>query len=344
VDSGNLLNLGWSILGFQIVYFALSIRKIDMSEFAAVLFIGRGLYIVSSGPALVPFGICELRRVTRKTIQAQFPGDPEIVDKTGANIVTPGMIAPIRVTTGSWETISEVFKTRLATAQGDPINQRMTPEVSGIIRFRVSSLKCMDFLVNIGSIEEAIKQMRDLYESVLKIQFAKRTAPLIIADLEEMNRELTEKLIAMAEDTENKNRASRDWGIEITSASIVDVDFGREINTRLKEVSAAKLYARRIVIDAEAQKQKRIFEGEGEQAFETSRGIGLAEAKKALLLAEALGIEALARTAGTSEGKIALQLQTIRDFVEKAQYSVLPPDVYGLVAGLQETLKKVKSS
>ncbi len=354
INGNNQLNYGLIILSIQLIYFVLSIKKVDIDEAGGILFFGKGLYTVDSGPRLVPFLICELRKVTMNTIQVQFPADPETVDKTGEDIVIPGKVFPIRVPTGSWDTVGTEQKKRLETVLGisiedlknDPINHRITPEVSMIVRFKVSRKRLLKFLVNLaGDIGEVIRQIRDTMETVVKNEYAKRTAPLIILDrpaidcalLESVERLVGEKPRLDAKGNEVFD-PDENWGIDVLDASVVDTDLGKTINTALKDIPAAELAREKGIIDADLEMKARIKKGQGEKSYLIDQGAGTASAEKAML-------DALITSASGDPEKARLVALLLAQRTLKATDKVViggsTGDIMGLVAGINETLKSV---
>jgi len=150
-DWPNKINLLKATFYAEILYSMLSFRRVKPKELAAVLFFDKPIAEVGPGLHFVPFLVCSLAIETRLTQQLQFPADPEDVDKSGNDIIEHGKVAPIRVThSGSTD------------ANIDPLERRMTTEVSALCRYRISDY--LTFLKTIGSIEEMRRQIRDTVE------------------------------------------------------------------------------------------------------------------------------------------------------------------------------------
>jgi regulator of protease activity HflC (stomatin/prohibitin superfamily) len=325
IDTKNLWNWGWIIISSEILYLFLSFRVIGPQEIAAFLFFGKPLYALRSGLVFVPFGICSLFKATKLTTQIQIPGDPEQVDKSG-NDDQPlaGKVRPIRAPTGSSETVSGEFVEELQGFRDDPINKRMTLEVSAQIRFRINNI--ISFVENIGSIEEVDKQMRDTAESTIKVEFAKRTPCLILAHLSDINNTLNEAINKLV----GKSGDENSWGVEVENVQIVDIDLSKTVNTAMVNTTAAAFDKKTIITKAEAEEAKRAKEG-----------AGAADAELSMLTAEALGFEQLASVAKTRAGQIAMQIRLATEALQNSQYSIVEPGIAGLAAGAQETLRKI---
>lgn len=296
-------------LGFLILYTVASLSSVGPTELGAILIFGKPVQEVGSGLQLVPIFFCTLVKETRLVVQDQFPGDPEKVDKTDSDITAPGKVSPIRVTCGA------------SGGTDDPIDIRMTVEVSLLSRYRIEKGQFLTFLTTIGSTEEARRQIRDTVEAVLKSEFAKKSPKEILADYANIN-----LILRTAVET-----LTNSWGIKVEDVQIVDIDLGKKVNQSLRDVPAALLQKKVTLTNAEAEMQKRIKEGKGS-----------AEAQKLFLQAQAVGYKKIANELGITEGALILSLQTMKESFEKANYSVIPgSDAFAFAAGLSETLKKM---
>lgn len=348
-DKANLWNWGWTIISVQSLHFILSFKIVGPTELGAVLLFGRPLYQVQSGLVFVPFIVCQLTKETSLVIKERFPAEPELVDKSGDDTkpVKPGFVKPIRVATASRDMLKE-FKERIEGYEDNPLNDMMTLEPSVIVRFQIRKDNFISFLTNIGSVEHAVSQMRDMVDSVLNIEFSKRTPALIIVDKEEINKELKKRIgIIVGEianpDDPNSFNPEECWGINVIDVQLADVDLSKKINRSLRDVPDSKLRYQASIKDAEAKKKARELEGEGENKFETEKGTGVANAKLAFLKAEAEGLEEIAKVAKTEEGKLAVVAKATEQGLKGSHYSIIPDGAGSIVAGIMETLKKTKS-
>ena len=226
IDEANVWNWGWTIASLQAVYFFLSFKIVLAEEQALVLFFGRPIEELESGPHIVPWIICSLRKETKHTLQIQIPGEPEEIDKSGNDkdgLMKGKKVLPIRVTTGSYETAkaNPEFAGDPSLNRNDPLNERMTVEVTALVRFAIKSLT--HFIQNIGNLDEARRQLRDTVESVLKAELAKRTPALIIAHWDDINKEILRKLNILIKDkteTEDDDKTETEDDNEIGRAHV----------------------------------------------------------------------------------------------------------------------------
>lgn len=339
IDQKNQWNWGWTILSIELLHFGLSFRTVGPKSLGAILLFGRPLYQVGSGLVFVPFVVCYLIKETKLVIQERFPAEPELVDKSGDDTksVTPGFVKPIRVTTASWDMLSAEFKKKSEDYKDHSLNESMTLEPSVVVRFQIQRDNYISFLTNIGSIDEAVSQMRDTVDSMLNIEFAKRTPALLLLDKEDINHRLLEKIkILVGEKPDPANlgsfNPSESWGINVINVQIADVDVSKKINQSLRDVADSILRKKETVTEAEAKKRARELEGEGD-----------ANARLAFLIAEAGGLEKIAKIAETEGGKLAVIAKTQEEALKGSQYSIIPEGIGSLISGVQEVLKKTKS-
>lgn len=354
IDENNQWNWGWTILSIEFLHFALSlIRTIGPKSLGAVLLFGRPLYQVKSGWVYVPFLICQLVTEDKTVITIQFPAEPEKVDKSGLDDrpVSPGFVKPIRVTTASIDMISEEDKVRISKNPkflNHPLNEMMTLEPSVVVRFQIRNDDFISFLTNIGSRKKAVSAMRDTVDSVLNIEFPKRTPALIIMDKAKINGEMKTMIEVLVgeipdpEDPESFN-PEESWGLNVINARLVDLDLSKTINQSLRDIIDSQLKKTSTITQAEGKKKGRELEGEGEMKYKTDVGTGDAKARLALLEAEATGLEKIAKVAETEEGKLAVVAKVVEKGLEKSQYSIIPGGPESFIAGIMETLKKTAS-
>lgn len=346
IDQKNQWNWGMIILAILMVYLRQSFKIVGPTELGAVLLFGRPLYQVDPGLVFVPFLICKIMREDGTTIARQFPAEPELVDKSGddSKPVKEGYKKPIRVATASYNMLSDEMKKKIKGDINDPLNKMLVVEPSAVVRFQI--IDYLSFLKNIGSLEKAISQMRDTVDTVLNIEFPKRTPSLLIQDKEEINKELLDKIEILVGDPDNPTAVAekkRSWGINVINAQIPELDLSKGIHTSIRDIVDSQLKRTATVTNAEGAKEKRELEGAGEEVFKTREGTGLANARLAFLEAEKKGLEGIAEVAGTDAGKLAIITKTVEQGLKGSQYSIVPDGAGSLITGIMETLKKTKS-
>ncbi|MDB5225066.1 MAG: hypothetical protein JWL87_18 [Candidatus Adlerbacteria bacterium] len=256
-------------------HFATSFRIVEPDYFAGVLVFGTPTVVVTGKPLLVPMGIFKVIEISRGIIQMELPNEPNLIfRKEDVEIVPPGMSPPIRVT----------FKKGVAGDDGfdpnDPFDDRSTQEVTPIIRFRIQDEEGFwTFFVRLGGFDEARKQAEDMSIAVLQQWLTALTLRQAFAGIGTINRHYDDYIRAQ----------TKGWGIEIDSAHIKLIGLSHSFNTAIQDIPRAK-----------AEKLARTSRAEAKQIELTREGLGEANARKALLFAEASGLEEKAKSLGVT--------------------------------------------
>jgi len=309
-DWPNKINLLKVVFYVEMTYLLLSFRTVKPKQLAAFLFFEKPITEVGPGLKLVPLGICSLAIETRLTQQFQFPGDPEDVDKTGENIIASGKVAPIRVThAGS------------TNPDPEPLERRMTTEVSALCRFRINAY--LTFLKTIGSIQEMHRQIRDTVEVELKIQLAQRTVSKTLSEWDAINKILKTKVQDL----------TSGWGVLIEDVQMVDLDLGKTVNEALRDLPAAELRSKKLAVDGDADSN---YTRKTKQAE--------ADGLEYVLLAEAKGAEKKAAIARDENGRFVLYLETMDQAFKNAKHTIIAGggDIFSSVASISTVLEKIK--
>jgi len=337
-------NWGFAVFLVQLFYVFISFRIVGPTELGVRLFFGKPISEVSSGLVFIPFGICQLQKETRLTIQDELPADPQHIwrepkGKEGGE-VPKGYFPPIRIPFGFPKTEEELKKLDIIfpaeTKKGekeekkeldippkdDALNVRVTAEVVPIIRWRI--IDYIGFLTTIGSRDEARKQMEDCAVGSLMREFAKVTPAVALANLGTYSYNLSKEIIARIDG----------WGINLESAQIKSIVFHRDLNEAIAEVPQSTLKAKAIVISAEAKKKETQLFGEGK---------GIAE--KAILDCRAAGFKNMAKGLNVS-AQIVIGAETARAITENPGQKTIVAgsggfaDLLSVAAVLGDTLKK----
>lgn len=346
------LSWSWFFGLMPVFHFLLSLRSVGIEELGATSFFGQPIEEVDPGLVLVPFPFVKLHHDPRGIIQMEIPGEPEEVQKEDEDRIEPGKKAPVRIihsppetavfyvengstgkfTTKNWASFDSKEQTAI---KEDPLNRRLATEVSTILRLRIRPGEYIQFIQVIGDLDKARKQLEDAVVSAEQSELGKVTAShavirkSYISELIKRAVEIRTGEIPRPED----GKFNLSWGVDVETVEIKLIDTGETVNRAVAAASAAGFRKHETITTAEGERQKRILEGEG-----------LAKARQLLLEAEAVGAAKLAEVAGTDAGKMALALETMRDALKGANYSIVPSEGFlGAVSALQETLGKVKS-
>lgn len=332
----NEIHLVKLVFVLEIIYFLSSLKKIDVDKIGAILFFGKPIEDVGPGFCFVPFLIMELKTETRLIIQDELPCEPEKIWRAEdhGNLTTPppGYFPPIRITFGP----PEKDETKPNFIEGNnPYDKQMTVEVVPVISWRI--IKYTVFLGEIGTIENAKKQMEDVAITQFAADFAKITPAVALKGLDSHSQTLRAAI----------EERVKSWKVEIVSAQIKPFIFNHDLNIAVIKVSEAEQQKKADITKSEGTSQK--IRNEGDALAETSakkiklEGVELANARELLLKAEAIGVEELSKVAQTEEGKITLWLDTMKTALEKSNHTIIPGgDFFSALAGINEIITAAK--
>lgn len=331
IDKYNL-NLGQIILSIQLLFSLLSIRIVDVDELGLIVFLGKPIKEVNSGPHYAQFPFCRLITETKGTIQQEVPGEPQDINEEEGKI-PDGMVPPVRITFGA--AIEDPEKPGFATNGlpiDDPYNNKQTVKISWVITWKIKSIKkYVESMPN--GITDVKRNVLDLIVTTFTPEFAKVTPAEALLRLEEYNEMLEKKLYLLVDE----------WGIIITQSRVKSFGFSRALNTAVIDVQKAAQEVKAALRRAEGEAKKRERLAETTRIEEKKKGMGIASAKRLLLQAEAVGIERLATAMGTENGKLAQQLLTIKTALENSNYTILSTEggMLPTIATIQDALNKL---
>lgn len=273
----------WSVLFLLVAYYVTSLEKVETGLRGGITVLEDPVYETGPGWFFVPRFFAEIDRMPAYTSQDQFPADPEKVSKRDDDQgLLPGEFRPIRAMTAG------------ANAEDgeDPLNTRLTLEVTFAVRWRLRKGRFFDMYVRIpgrrwaDKLQHIRQQMRDTGETELIEEIADRTPFRVNAEMESVNAALKDQLQIAVES----------WGIEIEEARMQAPDFPHTVNIALADIAEAR--ATKLATEARAQGEKirLTLVGEGEAAARMAN----AEARKRELAAEGEGLREAANAMGMS--------------------------------------------
>ncbi len=264
----------------QILYFSASFISVKQVELCGLEFFGKVVRSVDSGLFFVPLGIFKVVRQPKPPVEEQFPADPEDVFKRGDKEFSTlteeqrnKLVLPIRILATAQEKADDVDSAIL--------NAPLTMEFNPYIRFQIEQFWV--FNVRIGTIAEAIRQLRDSTERALSEIITPLSPILISRRLVQINNQLRERLEELTEDS----------GIRIIEAAIPPPDYGKDVNAALQGIVLAEANSQETRITAEAKAFETMKGADAEKYQRTALGEGAANAKTSDLLALAEGAKAL---------------------------------------------------
>lgn len=364
------INIGIVLISFQIIYFSLSIKKVEIDERGLILLFGKPILKINhpkfdsnnklirdvngviietndAGLVYVPWLICRLIKITRNQISMELPDEPEKIffgdvnkDLEGSKKgqIPQGLSIPIRVTFGQPNDKSGI-------SSDDPLNQpQQTLVVTPIVTVRIYDLEL--FYINLSSnLYKMKKIISDVAETMFTTDFGKDTAAVIKQDMD-IHRNNLKKTIG-------KTIEMYSWGVEFIDALIKPFGLSHDLNNSTNNLAIEKQKALAIerTAEAEAKKIERLAKAEAKKIelkasadrFRLEEeGEGNAKALKLLLEAKAVGNQILMNTMESDKGRLLIMLQTIETAIKGANFSIVPGnELYGALSGIKELYNKM---
>lgn len=324
---------GWGIIWGLVAYLAASFRIVKGNELAIIFRLGEPVREVGSGPKIVPLGFYTRKLFPSTAIQLELPGEPEEVQKEDEGNVRPGRKVPIRIAQaaaesaifytpeGTRKTFSEFSPEEKELIKADLLNERITSEPVILIRWRLVRGQLIKFYQNVGSVEEASRQLADAAIASLNEELTQITVGHTLKTLNMVSRRVRSHIeIFIGEKAEpGGGIRSAPWGIDLRDVQIKDVDPGETVNRAMAEAAAAIKEREKTVQDAKAE----------------------GEARRLVAAGEADGIKAMVVATKGDDGRFVAGLRAATEISKKADF-IIVPDALGLVAGAQKLLSAMK--
>lgn len=321
------VNLG---IGFILLwccgYILGSLKTVGPNELAMETFFGKPTnhYEAGKGLVLIPFGFYKLTKVASVTYQFQIPGDPEKVFKGKDTEPLPDdtWVRPMRIFTGQEDPLTD-----------DPLSGRLHGVFSAIIRWRI--LDYNKFTRNIGSVDEAQRQMRDTAEKALVEKLGTMSPREIIKKIGAAINEdgINAKLVATLQKLVNGDDNGEDgWGIKIEDFQLLAPDFGQTLSAAISDARSASFTkeaaikvaegeaktielkgvaeAKTIEVKGEAEAKSIKARGLAEAAVMKEKGISASEAENLMRKVKTANLKELAKELELTEKALLLQLET----------------------------------
>ena len=323
--------VGWGLIALvaSICHLIASIKTVGEQEIGVLIFLGKILGPLNSGPVFAPFPV-RIRVFPKNTIQLEFGTRKLDEEKKAAerdvSIIYGEAFRVTFATVESADLPDEVKKKYI----NDPLARRLTFDPHVVIRFKIKD--AVVFLLEIGDITEAVEQIREAAKGAVQAYAGKNTAAQMVENIDDVNTLLTKRVeILIGEKPTDTGEQLPWWGIDFKSASIISSGLPKRVNEAMADRGKAAFAAESAVATAEGEQQKREKEG-----------AGTAKARELLLLAEAIGTKALAEVVKTEEGKLIIRLQALERAIRDGKVTILPADQSLLTAALslKESLTK----
>lgn len=262
-------------------YGAASVATVPISERHVVELFKKPIAVLPSGYGIylrAP-GVLSAQVLPAGQIQFQFPGEDENTFKGSGNDSVPSGLAPnglpwaqpYRIPTASFET-AQFNESTMADGKKqedyskDKLSQRLTIEPSYVVIWKIKEGEEVLFVLNVGSIAEAFRRMRDEIGNGLQIEFSMRTPGMILETVEKINSNVSQRLKTLMERGVEGEKNSG-WGTDIISTTLTQNDLGKTVAENLQKRANAQISSETTEIDAKAKSNARKIEGEGDADY-----------------------------------------------------------------------------
>lgn len=372
----NPLGLNWGIIASLICvgHFYWSFDQIDAGEHAIVLFLGRVIFyttnkIVEEGWILVPYPFFKIEKVTRGIIISEF-GSPftkrtgddkieEIKDDTGEfvdrqpfrpNFLGIRSISVMTPDQGRYPEklrIKEINLDKMKELEKDPLHGSITPDPKFVFTFQIRDMSYFYRNIPGGDVQEKLANIAKMITDQCKTTISEiagiTTFGHFLANQEIVNGRLRfrieillgERSSFAEEGTEERRQEENnytDLGVDLKSIRMKDPGLPLHVNTALSSFTAAGY-----------RRDEAIRLSEGERDAATNKGVGVANARRELLkaeadgkrqslLAEAEGLLKLIEVSGKANGLEVIRLKSLVDAMQNGNVTLLPTDLSAIAS------------
>ena len=380
MNTSNLFgtNASWSwnsaILMLLLSHAVLSIKIVGEKEQAVKIFLGKPIQDVSSGPVFVPLLLCKLQSYTRNLIYLEI-GLPQ---KPGSSQEVPIQTTPLpeedmlrvrassqslRINFGSYEAMREQLTPaeQKIFIKEDHLNRRMTADPLIVVLFRIVSPG--QFTTAMGGFTNALGAIEEAVMGALQEYCGKITPAYFTHNLNKVNKSLRESIEVLVGDPDAKERWNQlikqlspeeikdrqgekphmPWGVDLKMALVKSPGIPKDVNVAIAAARAAGFQKEATITAAEAEKERRILEGEGKGLAIKAEKEGDAAGIFAILKQTAKGRRLIKMAAAGNLGQLIAYLESQKTVAENAKYIIASDgNLMGLLARGKETLEQIK--
>ena len=328
----------WALaITFALGHFGSSVKIILEQEMGVLIFLGRILSELRSGPVFAPWPY-RIRRVTRNAIQVEFGTlDEKNVERSSRSESSDTwfiMKEPIRINWGdmrSYKGIKPLTSEERMSFENDPYAQRLTTDPHLFFRIRVFNFK--QLIQRVGGVEEAMEWIKDTCVSALQEEAGKTFVALAVTQTEELSAKIKKRVENLVRDPDADARGEgegKSWGIDVEEVRIKDLGTPHRTNTsvadRAAEIAKADGEAIAAARRAEGEKKKRQTEAEG-KAYATVQQAE-ADMQKAINEGEgrASAIAAITNASDSDTGRLILKIEALKEGLQYGKTVVMPLD------------------
>ena len=238
---GTTLENGILVWEAGLLHFIAGMRIIDANKSGGVFVLGWMTRKFSGTIVCVPPGIFWLLDYDLLTQEIEIPAEPQHIwrEESTPPKDRPELRPPVRITFAK------------GTDKNDPLQHRVTEEVSFFVRLRVEDF--FKFYVRVGSIQEARRQLEDVGVSYLAEVLPKDTLSDAITKIDVYSKELKKRI----------DKAVDGWGVSVPTVRVKQFPLSKSLNSAIQKMAESGAKKISGIIDAELTKETKILEGQG---------------------------------------------------------------------------------
>lgn len=321
-------NVNWWIVAVAVVicYIVSSIKIVSEQERAVLVFMGRILKAVESGPHIVLWPLFWLRRAPKNAIKVDFgtlddQNDISRAAQSDTSISWFVLRGPVRISWGDLDS-SGLPDNERKQYVNDPYAKRLTTDPHLYFIFRVHDV--CSLVEEAGGLEEAMDRIRDTCVTALSEEAGKTFVAKAIKEIDSLSDKIRDEVEWLVGDPNAKTRPgknpNRSWGVDVLEVRIKDIGTSHAVNTAVSERSAT-------VAKAAGEAMATELKANAEEIRLTKVGKGEAAAIEAKGAATAGAITARAEAVSSPGGQLIAQLDALKEGIEKGNVTILPADL-----------------
>jgi regulator of protease activity HflC (stomatin/prohibitin superfamily) len=305
-----------------VCYFASSINVVSEKERALLIFWGRILKTLESGPHFVLWPFQRITRITKNAIKVDFgtldDEDATRLSESDASQSWFVMKEPIRINWGDISSYVGLSDEERKQYENDPFAKRLTTDPHIYFVFRVCNLK--NLIEEAGGLTEARDRIKDTCVTALSEEAGKTFVAKAIREVNTLSNKLRAKVeILVGAPGLTPPSPNRSWGVDVLEVRIKDLGTPHRTNEAVADRSAT-------VARAAGEASATLLRAASEKVRLTQEGEGRAAAAKIEGKAAASAIQARAKAMSKPGGEVIAKLDALKGLAG-SKTIILPADL-----------------
>ena len=315
----------WFLVFFFAIlcYSVTLIRVVNERERGIIIFLGKIIKKVESGPCIVP-PLGRLTKVTKNAIKVDFgtlnPEDIEKINRADPSISWYIMEESVRINWGDLESTNLSEKEK-GIYLNDPFSKRLTTDPHLYFIFKVHDLQKLVEVA--GGMDEAIERIKDTCISALQDMAGKTFVAKAIKEIDSISDKIKKEVEWLVGDPNAEPKPGKkdndSWGVDVKEVRIKDLGTSHAVNIAISERSSE-------IAKADGRKKAKILDTDGE-VYHT-RGNASADRfrDEQLSIGQAALIKKRAKAASEKNGELIVKTDALVEAVKNGNVTILPLD------------------